>query len=192
MNWIENIKNYNPFNEQESKDKELILKSIRQFDNILTRDNELLHMTSSAFVVNKDRDKILMIHHNIYNSWAWTGGHADGEEDLYQVAIKEAKEETGIKEIRPVISDIFALDIMPVQAHIKRGKFVSAHLHLNVAYLLEGDENEALVVKIDENSGVKWIPINEVNIYSSEPHMHKIYNKIIGKMKEMSSYEQYH
>lgn len=192
MNWIEDIKNYNPFNEQESKDKELILKSIRQFDNILTRDNELLHMTSSAFVINKDRDKILVIHHNIYNSWAWTGGHADGEEDLLQVAIKEAKEETGIKQIRPIISDIFALDIMPVQAHIKRGKFVPAHLHLNAAYLLEADENEALAVKIDENSGVKWIPINEVNIYSNEPHMHKIYNKIIDKMKGMSSYEQYH
>lgn len=182
MNWIEAIKNYTPYNEQETKDKELILKSISQFDNILTRDNELFHMTSSAFVINKNRDKILMVHHNIYNSWAWTGGHADGEEDLLQVAIKEAREETGVKEIEPIISEIFALDIMPVQAHIKRGKFVAAHLHLNAAYLLKGDENEALVVKIDENTGVKWIPINEVNFYSNEPHMHKIYNKIIGKM----------
>ncbi|WP_055669504.1 NUDIX hydrolase [Desnuesiella massiliensis] len=192
MNWIEAIKNYNPFNEQEAKDRELILKSANQFDNILTRDNELLHMTSSGFIVNKSRDKILMVHHNIYNSWAWTGGHADGEEDLLQVAIKEAEEETGVKEIRPIISDIFALDIMPVQAHMKRGKFVSAHLHLNAAYLLEGDENEVLVVKTDENSGVKWIPINEVNLYSNEPHMHKIYNKIIDKMKGMNNYEQYH
>lgn len=192
MNWIEAIKNYNPFNEQEANDRKLILKSANQFDNILTRDNELLHMTSSGFIVNKNRDKILMVHHNIYNSWAWTGGHADGEEDLLQVAIKEAEEETGVKEIRPIISDIFALDIMPVQAHMKRGKFVSAHLHLNAAYLLEGDENEVLVVKTDENSGVKWIPINEVNLYSNEPHMHKIYNKIIDKMKGRNNYEQYH
>jgi 8-oxo-dGTP pyrophosphatase MutT (NUDIX family) len=185
MNWIDSINIYNPYNEQEKKDKDIILHCIDIFNNILTRDNEIAHITSSAFVVNKTRDKVLMVHHNIYNSWSWTGGHADGEEDLLAVAIREVKEETGVKNIQPVISDIFSLDILTVIGHIKRGKYVAPHLHLSIAYLVEADVNEILVVKEDENSGVKWIPIEEVNTYSNEPHMQKVYKKLIAKIKEI-------
>lgn len=185
MNWIQSIKAYNPYNEQEQKDKEIILQCIDTFRNILTRDSEIAHITSSAFVLNKTRDKVLMVHHNIYNSWSWTGGHADGEEDLLAVAIREVKEETGVKNIEPVISDIFALDILTVVGHIKKGKYVAPHLHLSVAYLVEADEREWLIVKEDENSGVKWIPIEEVNVYSNEPHMQKVYDKLISKIKAL-------
>lgn len=188
MNWIELIKTYNPYNEQEEKDKEIILHCIDTFKDILTRDNEIAHITSSAFVVNKTKDKVLMVHHNIYNSWSWTGGHADGEEDLLAVAIKEVKEETGVKNIQPVSSNIFSLDILNVLGHIKRGKYVAPHLHLSVAYLVEANENELLIVKADENSDVKWIPIEEVNTYSNEPHMQKVYNKLIFKVKNVQNF----
>jgi 8-oxo-dGTP pyrophosphatase MutT (NUDIX family) len=126
-----------------------------------------------------------MIHHNIYNSWAWTGGHADGEEDLLAVAIREASEETGIKNITPITSKMFSIDILPVLGHIKKGQYVSAHLHLNVTYLLQADDKELLRVKEDENSAVKWISIDEVVEYSSEPHMKKVYDKLVGKIKAM-------
>lgn len=185
MNWIEEIKNYNPYDEQEKRDKEIILETIDNFKNILTRENDLAHMTSSAFVLNKTRDKVLMIYHNIYDSWGWTGGHADGEDDLLRVAIKETREETGIKNVEPVVKDIISLDIIPVLGHIKKGKYVSAHLHLNVTYLLQGDETEALVIKEDENSGVKWIPLEEISSHCSEPYIEEIYNKIIRKMRNL-------
>ncbi|MBM7871243.1 8-oxo-dGTP pyrophosphatase MutT (NUDIX family) [Clostridium pascui] len=185
MNWIESIKKYTACNDQEKKDKEITIKGIEMFDDILTRDNELVHMTSSAFVVNKNRDKTLMVHHNIFNSWSWTGGHADGEEDLLFVAIKELKEEAGVKNICPVSEDIVSLDIIHVPGHIKKGKYVSPHLHISIAYLVEADENEPLVIKPDENSGVQWIPIEEIDTYSNEPHMKKIYNKIISKIQAL-------
>lgn len=69
MKFINQIKEFIPLDEQEIKDKEATLKYIENFDNILTRDNELVHMTASAFIVNKDRTKALMVHHNIFNSW---------------------------------------------------------------------------------------------------------------------------
>ena len=128
---------------------------------------------------------MLIIHHNIYNSWSWIGGHADGEEDLLAVAVKELKEETGVKNIHSVSSDIFSLDVLTVLELTKRGNYISPNLHLSIAYLIEADENDLLRVKEDENSGVKWIPINEINVYSSEPHMHKVYEKLISKIKEM-------
>jgi 8-oxo-dGTP pyrophosphatase MutT (NUDIX family) len=183
MNWIDSIKKYTPCNEQEIKDKEIILNCVDMFDNILTRDNELAHITSSAFVINKTKDKVLMIYHNIYNSWSWTGGHADGDTDLLAIALKEAWEETGVKNLYPVIEDLISMDILTVLAHTKRGKYIAPHLHLSVAYLVQADENEQLVVKPDENSGVQWIPIDEIETYSNEPHMIKVYKKIIDKIK---------
>jgi 8-oxo-dGTP pyrophosphatase MutT (NUDIX family) len=161
-----------------------MLKCINMFDDILTRKNEIAHITSSGFIVNKDRSKVLMVHHNIYNSWSWTGGHADGEEDLLLVAIKEAKEETGIKSIYPASDSIISLDILPVLGHMKKGKYVAPHLHLSVAYLIEADESETVVVKWDENSDVRWLPIEEIDLNSNESHMEKVYKKIISKIKK--------
>ncbi|MFU0824012.1 NUDIX hydrolase [Clostridium sp.] len=184
MNWIESIKNYNPYNEQEKKDKEIIVECIDKFCNVLTRDSKVAHITSSAFVVNKTREKALMVYHNIYNSWSWTGGHADGEKDLLAVALREVQEETCVKNLIPISEKIFSLDVLPVIGHVKRGEYVSPHLHLSVAYLVEGDEKEELIVKADENSGVKWIPIDEINICCNEEHMKKVYEKIVRKMND--------
>jgi 8-oxo-dGTP pyrophosphatase MutT (NUDIX family) len=183
MSWIESLKEYSPCNEQERKDKEIVIKSLDLFDDILSRDNEIIHITSSAFVINKNKDKVLMVHHNIYNSWSLTGGHADGEEDLLLVAINEVKEETGVKNICPVSKDIFSLDVLSGFGHMRKGKYVSSHLHISVTYLLVADENEPLIIKIDENSAVKWISLDEIDVYSNEPHMKKIYAKIVSKIK---------
>ena len=132
-----------------------MLKYINDFDDVLTRQNEYGHFTSSAFVLNKGRTKILMIYHKIYNSWAWTGGHSDGDNNLLYVAMKEAKEETGIKKVAPISENIYSLELINVNGHEKRGKYVSSHVHLNVTYLLEAEENEKIHIKEDENSGVK-------------------------------------
>ncbi len=183
MNYIDDIKRFNPMDEQEINDKKIILDFIKNNDNILLRENEVAHITSSGFIVNKNRDKTLMIHHNIYNSWAWTGGHADGDSDLLSVAIKEAMEETNIKNVKPISDEIMSIDILSVNGHIKRGKYVSTHLHLSVAYLLECDEDEYIEAKLDENSGVKWIKFDEVKDLVTEEHMMYLYDKLISKAK---------
>lgn len=185
MNWINQIKEYIPYNEQEMKDKELILKCISNFSDVLTRDNTIAHITSSGYIVNKAKDKVLMIYHNIYKSWAWTGGHADGDDDLLDVAIREACEETGLKKVKAVNNKILSLDVLNVRGHIKHGQYVSSHLHLSVAYLLEADENDDLIVNKEETSGVKWLPIDELHIHCNEPYMIEIYNKFNKKISNI-------
>ena len=103
---MESIRTYQPFNEQEEMDKSLILNWIETQDDAFSRDNTVAHMTASAWVVNKDRSRVLMVYHNIYDSWSWLGGHADGETDLLAVAIREVKEEAGISGVRPVSEKI--------------------------------------------------------------------------------------
>ena len=180
----DNIEKFIPYNEQEEIDKKIMLNYINDFEDVLTRQNQYGHFTSSAFVLNKERTKILMAYHKIYNSWAWVGGHSDGDSDLLHVAMKEAKEETGIKNVVPIYKDIYSLELINVNGHEKRGKYVGSHVHLNVTYLLEADENEEIHVKEDENSGVKWVAIDKILEVTSEPWVReRVYAKIINKMK---------
>lgn len=185
----DNLKNdimkFNPYNEQEEIDKGIMLKYLEDFNDVLTRQNEYGHFTASTFILNRERTKILMIYHNIYKSWTWVGGHSDGDNDLLYVAIKEAKEETGIKNVKPILDNIYSLEIVTVNGHVKRGKYVGSHVHLNVTYLLEADETETIKIKEDENSGVEWVPIEEIINRSSEKWIReKIFTKIIEKMKK--------
>ena len=184
---LNQIEHYTPFNEQEETDKQLILNWIRNNTNAFSRENTVAHMTASAWVVNQDKSKILMVYHNIYNSWSWLGGHADGETDLLAVALREVKEEAGISHVCPVSEEIFSLESLTVDGHVKKGKYVSSHLHLNVTYLLEADSEEAVSIKADENSGVKWAKLDEAVALSSEPWIReRIYRKLIEKTRELA------
>ena len=181
----ENLEEFEPYNEQEEVDKKIILDYINNFDDTLTRQNKYGHFTSSAFVLNKERTKILMVYHKLYNSWAWPGGHSDGDSNLLNVAMKEAKEETGIKNVIPIFKNIYSIEIISVNGHEKSEKYISSHVHLNVTYLLEADENEKIHIKEDENSGVKWVPIDNVLDLTSETWVRdRVYAKIIEKMKK--------
>lgn len=146
---------------------------------MLLRSNEVAHITSSGFIMNKDLTKILVIYHKIYQAWGWTGGHADGDEDLLKIAIKEAKEETGLKEFKPFKKQIMSIDILPVWGHMKRGSYVAAHLHLNASYVLIADENETLIVNEEETDGLKWINADDIDNYSTEPDLVVVYKKLI-------------
>ena len=185
MNYLkEVIERYVPYNEQEENDKEMMLKYIDTFKDVLTRENRMCHFTASNWIVNKDRTKVLMIYHNIYKSWAWTGGHCDGDSNLLNVALKEAQEETGLKNIKVLSNGIFGIQILTVDSHIKRGKFVPSHLHLDCCFLLEADENELIRIKVDENSGVKWIDIDKAIEVTNEEKMKPIYKKLNKKLKD--------
>lgn len=174
------IKEFQPYNAQEQQDQQVMLEYIRQFDTILTRENHYGHISSSPWIVNASFTKVLMVYHNIYDSWGWCGGHADGDENLLHVAVKEGEEETGAM-ITPITKDILAIDILPVPPHVKKGCFVSSHVHLNVTYLCVADETAPLRIKHDENSGVRWVALEEINHLVTEEDMKIVYAKLIEK-----------
>ncbi|MCR5229762.1 MAG: NUDIX hydrolase [Solobacterium sp.] len=176
---------YVPYNEQEEKDREEILRRLNSGEELYTRGNRSAHLTASGWVVSKDRKKILMCYHNLYDSWSWLGGHADGDKDLLETALREVKEESGIRTVVPLSTEIFSVEILTVDGHVKKGEYVSSHLHLNVTYLLEADETEELTAKADENKGVKWFEMDEAVRASNEPWFREhIYSKLNRKLKE--------
>ena len=160
------VEAYVPYNEQEERDRELILEQIDSGRDILTRNNKNAHITVSGWVVSPDRKKVLMAYHNIYRSWAWLGGHADGDEDVRRVIKKEIQEESGLTEVKFLSDELFSLEILTVDGH------------------LEGDTEAPLAVKPDENSRVGWIPADEIESRCSEPWFaERIYSKLCEKVK---------
>ncbi len=183
MELTRQIAAYTPVNEQEARDKALLLSWLESGRDIETRGNAAAHLTASAWVVSPDRQQVLMVYHNIYRSWSWMGGHADGNRDLLQVARKEVMEESGLRELKLLSPDPFSLEILTVDGHIKRGRYVTSHLHLNVTYLFEADPKQPLTAKPDENSGVAWFPVTELPQRVTEPwFLEWIYSKLCSKV----------
>lgn len=184
MKLVEQLEAYFPYNEQEARDRELILDYLRRHPGAFERSDLIAHMTASAWVVNRERTKVVMVYHRIYDSWSWTGGHADGEEDLLAVALRECREETGLRDVRPVSEEIYSLEVLCVEGHEKRGAYVPSHLHLNVTYLLEADEREELRICEEENAGVRWFTLDEALRASTEPwFVERIYRKLNDKLQ---------
>ena len=163
-----------------------MLQWIAAFQNsILTRKNLFAHMTASAMIFDESGKYILMVYHKIYDSWSWCGGHADGEDDLLQTAIREAGEETGITGLRPVCKQPTGLDILSVKGHTKHGQWVAPHLHLSLCYSFIGDMKAALQIKQDENSDVRWLPIDRLEEYITEKDMLPIYRQVIERTQKI-------
>ena len=183
--WAEPIARFQAGDDREAQEQRMILEMIdRLGDAILTRESEIAHMTASSIIVSPDRRRTLMAFHRIYNSWAWTGGHADGESDFEAVARREAQEETGISGLKRLGGGIASLEILPVWAHVKRGRAVGSHLHLNVSYLFEADDSLPLSVREDENSAVGWIAVDRLCESVSEPPMLPVYERLLRRAND--------
>lgn len=240
MALYQDIASYHPFNEQEAADRHVMLRALKTNRFCFDRKSQA-HFTCSAWVVNPEKTQTIMVFHNIYNSWSWIGGHADGCSDLAAVALRGLREETGVEHARIVspwecvdspsrrpnadkkakastneisnemvsangisnetasankipnevvnasapspTSPLFSLEVLTVDGHEKNNRYISSHLHLNVTYLVEVDPSEALRIKPDENSGVKWVSLDQVLNMSDEPWIReRIYAKLLAKL----------
>ena len=185
------LRAYQPENERERRDRQVMLEYVQNFDNILERENSFGHFTASPWIVNKDGSRVLLIYHRIYDSWGWCGGHCDGDGDFPAVALREGKEETGLSSIRlwREPPELFSMEILPVPPHVRKGEFVSAHVHLNLTYLCTAGEEENLHHREEETRGAMWVPAKEIGRYVSpwDRDMIPVYEKLTeraGKLLE--------
>jgi 8-oxo-dGTP pyrophosphatase MutT (NUDIX family) len=124
------------------------------------------HITGSSWIVDQSRQQVLLVHHGTLNKWLQPGGHADGEENVLNVALREAHEETGLKNFKLLRDGIFDLDIHPIPA---RGGFPE-HLHYDIRFLFEADVKERIVVS-EESHDVSWLSLSRLATLNNDSLM---------------------
>lgn len=183
MDILSELDAYLPWNDQEERNRDELLRRLQSGESLYTRDNTAAHLTASAWVVSPDRRQVLLAYHNLYHSWAWLGGHADGDRDLLSAALREVREESELTDVRPVTDAIYSLEILSVNGHEKHGAYISSHLHLNLTYLLEANPAAIIRCKPDENSRIGWFSPQDAVDASSEPWFReRIYKKLNAKL----------
>jgi 8-oxo-dGTP pyrophosphatase MutT (NUDIX family) len=133
------------------------------------------HLTGSAWIVSPDRQRVLLTLHRKLGKWLQLGGHADGEPHLLTVALREAREESGLKAVTPVGSRIFDVD-----RHWIPGRGGEpGHWHYDVRFLFEADPSLALSIS-DESKALAWVEVAEVLNLNPEPSMARMVRKTLG------------
>lgn len=126
------------------------LQLLGDAENPFVRERLAGHFTGAAWLVSADGERILLTHHRKLDRWLQLGGHADGDADLRQVALKEAEEESGLTGLS-VEPDIFDLD----RHWIPERKDVPGHWHYDVRYVVRAGADEAFTVS-DESHALAW------------------------------------
>ena len=185
MDLLNFVKNYIPLEESDEQAKKSFVQFIEGFgDNLYTRDNLVAHISPACWIVNKDRNKVLLAHHNQLDKWAILGGHADGERDLLKVALKEAAEESNLKNIKPVYDYPVDLAVVVFPEHIKKGKLVPSHLHYYTVFMLEADENEKADINAEENSAVAWLDFDEISNKIKDKNDLTLFSRLVRKSRK--------
>ncbi len=146
---------------------------IEQNEDCLERSNSLGHLTGSAWILDKTRTFALLTHHQKLDKWLQLGGHADGNEAVLCVALKEAKEEAGLKSVQLIRQHIFDVDVHIIPEY----KGVLEHKHYDIRYLLEADMSEPLTVS-SESKTLAWLPINEVEKINADESVMRMVRKV--------------
>lgn len=186
-NILDELDSYKPFNEQEQEDKLAFSYFIDNSDIVLSRENLFGHLTTSAIVLTPDHKKMLMVHHNIFGGLIYPGGHADNINDLLSVAIREVNEETGLDVTPLEDGKLFGIQALPIEGHIKKGKYVPSHIHYDFVYLMQAKEDDLDKIRTleSENSKVAWVALDDCYGEEAVSWIRPILKKLVEKIKTM-------
>ncbi len=165
------LHNYIPSSE-EIEFKDDIINFINKYENCFERSLEVGHITASCWLLNKDHSKALLTHHAKLNKWFQLGGHCDGNPDVLEVALKEAKEESGIENIAPVNNSIFDIDIHLIPKNKKENE----HFHYDIRFLLHVTSDEE-IKKSDESNDLCWINRDIKSLPTDSKSVVRLFNK---------------
>ena len=172
------LDDYHPLNQEEQNFKSEMLSFLSAHPDCFERSLEKGHFTASAWLLNPDGSKALLMHHAKLGQWFQLGGHCDGNPDVLAVALKEALEESGLDRIKPVYSGIFDLDIHLIPENPKD----QAHYHYDVRFILQ---SETETVKINrESKQLLWIDSNPLSLPTNNFSIVRMFHKWLEMRKK--------
>jgi 8-oxo-dGTP pyrophosphatase MutT (NUDIX family) len=147
---------------------------VREHPDCLLRSCLPGHLTGSAWIVSADRKRTLLTLHGKLNKWLQLGGHADGDPDLLAVALREAREESGLTRLRVVSQGLFDVD-----RHWIPGRGAEpAHWHHDLRFMIEADPAEPLTIS-DESQALSWVEVAQVPGLNPEESMVRMARKTL-------------
>ncbi len=149
-------------------------QALRFSEGCYHREGPGLHVTASTWVINPGGTATLLLLHRKIGGWFQPGGHADGEKNVLQVAIRECCEETGLPQsaLRVLTPRIFDVDIHRVPERRREPE----HHHLDIRFLLETDDRLPLQGNL-ESLEIRWVPLHGVRVYNHSRSLHRLVAK---------------
>ena len=154
---------------------------IKQNSDCFERTNLNGHVVGSAWILSPDGQKVLLTHHKKLGLWLQLGGHADGDSDLWNVALREATEESGIQGIEFVTRDIFDINIEVIPAYPKKNE--PEHYHYDICFLLKAP-TENFVISNESNS-LKWTNKKELADMADKGQLTEAMISMVQKWKKL-------
>ncbi|HEX2946114.1 MAG TPA: NUDIX hydrolase [Clostridia bacterium] len=165
--------NYHPIDDNEIAFKKQIIDFVENNELFLGDRNSAGHITGSAWVVNYNRNKVLLTHHKVLNKWLQTGGHTEEGENVKAAAIREAMEESGLTSLKFMSDNIFDIDVHRIPAKGEKPE----HYHYDIRFLLEADEREEITVS-QESKDVKWVELDKIEQFNDSESIVRMKKKI--------------
>lgn len=143
---------YEPYERTDEIAKNKTLDFIETNAVIFGSENPLGHITASSWLINFKGDSVLLTHHKKLNLWLQLGGHTETFESIYESAMRETKEESGLDALSFLHDAVFDIDVH----EIPERKNQSAHFHYDVRFLIRQSADEAIAIS-DESNDLKWV-----------------------------------
>lgn len=170
---LQHLARYRPHDEHEREMYETLREFVTNEPDCFERSLSVGHITGSAWIVDHARTHVLLTHHRKLDRWLQLGGHADGEADILNVALREAREESGLADVQPLHRDIFDVDVHAIPARGSEPR----HLHYDVRWLLVADRAAPLVIS-SESKDLAWVPLIELDRFTNDRSMLRMAEKI--------------
>lgn len=175
LNLIELLNNYHPSDLKEKKYKNEMIEFLKKNDVFLGKENKKGHITASSIIVSKNRNEVLFTYHKKLNKWLQLGGHTEINEHILESALREAKEESGLKNIKIINEKIFDIDIHKIPKYHNEEE----HFHYDIRFLFEADRKDLIKIS-NESKDLKWIKIDEIRKYTNSESIIRPIEKIKG------------
>ncbi len=166
------LTDYTPSDQDEIDYKDDIIEFVQDNEECFERSLEHGHITASTWLLNKEGDKALLTHHKKLNRWFQLGGHCDSDSDILASAIREAQEESGIENIKPVHNQIFDVDVHFITGNAKEEK----HYHYDVRFLLQVQSDEKVKIS-SESKDLRWVSKNLDELPTDEVSVTRMFKK---------------